>query len=131
MELSFEVNNTVQEVFRYLSDMEAFVSVHPLIYRIDPIADGSYLIHEKLELGSIPYTFTYPVTIQADAKKGEVKMFAVIKKMIHVEMHFMIHPGDGKTKVKEVVSIKSVLPVKPLLKVVFARQHKKMFDNMG
>ncbi|MFK7920677.1 MAG: SRPBCC family protein [Bacteroidia bacterium] len=130
MELSFEVNNTPSEVFRYLSDMEAFVSVHQLIYRIDPIADGSYLIHEKLKIGPIPYRFTYPVMIHADAKKGEVKMLAVIKKLIFVEMDFIILPSDGKTIVKEVVSIKSVLPVKPILKVVFAREHKKMFAKM-
>ena len=131
MEFRFEVNTSAEEVFWYLSDMEAFVSVHPLIYKIDPVGKGSYLIHEKLKIGPIPYKFTYPVIIHADAEKGEVKMLAVIKKLIFVEMVFIIQATDGKAIVKEAVSIKSVLPVKPILKMVFASQHKKLFANMG
>jgi len=131
MEFRFEVHNTAEEVFRYLSDMPSFVSVHPLIYRIKPLANGTHLIHEKLKLGPIPYKFTYPVVVHADAAKGEVQMFATIKKMIFVKLEFKIRSEGEITIVEEKASVRSVLPVKPILKLVFARQHKRMFENMG
>ncbi|MEL7531014.1 MAG: SRPBCC family protein [Bacteroidota bacterium] len=131
MEFRFEIDNTPEEVFRYLSDMPSFVSVHPLIYRIKSLPNGNHLIHEKIKLGPIPYRFTYPVIVHADEAKGEVQMFATIKKMIFVNLEFKILAAGDKTIVEEKASVRSVLPVKGILRRIFARQHKRMFDNMG
>ncbi|MEM6344341.1 MAG: hypothetical protein AAF927_10700 [Bacteroidota bacterium] len=131
MEFRFEVDNRPEEVYRFLSDMPSFVSVHPLIYRIKPLANGSHLIHEKIKLGPIPYKFTYPVIVDANATKGEVHMFATIKKMIFVTLAFKILPSGETTVVEEKATVRSILPVKGMLRLIFARQHKRMFDNMG
>src|SRR5690606_40899548 len=47
-------------VFDYLTDMQKFVLVHPVISKIDSTGQESYLVHETLKFGFVPFSFTYP-----------------------------------------------------------------------
>ena len=63
MNLIFNIPTPIDTVFDYLTDMQKFASVHPVISKIDIVSKNSYLVHETLMLGFIPISFTYPVTI--------------------------------------------------------------------
>ena len=58
MNLIFRVNKPIDTVFDYLTDMQKFVSVHPLISKIDDLSGNNYLVHETLKVGFIPFSFT-------------------------------------------------------------------------
>ncbi len=72
MELTFKLQRAANLVFDYLTDMQKFASVHPVIYQIDAKRDGSYLVHEKLRIGFIPFAFTYPATVEQDMAEKKV-----------------------------------------------------------
>jgi len=42
MELSFKINKSADFIFDYLTDMQKFVSVHPVITKIDKTNNDSY-----------------------------------------------------------------------------------------
>ena len=48
MKLSFRIKKSIDLTFDYLTDMQKFVLVHPVIYQIDNIGNESYLVYEKL-----------------------------------------------------------------------------------
>lgn len=72
MTLEFKVNKSANAVFEYLSDMQKFVSVHPIIYKIDPLGEEKYLVFEKLKLLFIPWDFTYIVKLDANKERKQV-----------------------------------------------------------
>ena len=72
MVLKFKLKKTLPFIFKYLSDMEKFTSVHPLISKIDKKGTNSYPVHETLKFGFIPFSFTYPVIIEALTKENIV-----------------------------------------------------------
>ena len=57
MKLSFRIHKKSDLVFDYLTDMQKFVSVHPVISKIDNTGQESYLVHETLKFGFIPFSF--------------------------------------------------------------------------
>ena len=67
MELTFTLTKPADFIFDYLTDMDKFASIHPVISKIDRLGDNRYLVHETLKIGFIPYSFTYPVAIESDA----------------------------------------------------------------
>jgi carbon monoxide dehydrogenase subunit G len=64
MELTFKLTKKPKFILGYLTDMQKFAFVHPVISKIERTGNNSYLVHEKLKLGFIPYSFTYPITIE-------------------------------------------------------------------
>ena len=51
MKLSFKIHKNIDLVFDYLTDMQKFVSVHPVIFKIENTSAKSYLVHETLKFG--------------------------------------------------------------------------------
>jgi len=47
-----------------------------------------------------------------------------------MEMEFRLSDHAQGTQIDETVSIRSVLPVKPLLKRLLSEQHKQLFKNV-
>jgi carbon monoxide dehydrogenase subunit G len=64
MKLSFKIHNNIDLIFGYLTNMQKFVSVHPVISKIDNTSNKNYLVDETLKFGFIPFSFTYPVTFE-------------------------------------------------------------------
>jgi len=131
MTIEFNVNKPADIVFEYLSDMQKFVSVHPIIYKIDPLGENKYFVFERLTLLYIPWNFTYVVNIDARKETKEIIITTTVKKMVHIKMHFVIEESSGNSRIKESVTFKSFLPVTAIMSKIFSDQHTQLFLNIG
>jgi Carbon monoxide dehydrogenase subunit G (CoxG) len=130
VKLSFKIHKSPDEVFDYLTDMQKFVSVHPLISKMDKTGNESYLVHETLKLGFIPFSFTYPVTIQKNTANKTVIFQATVFKLTKVEMKFVLRIDNDCTIIDEEINFKSPLPVISIMESTFKKQHEILFRNM-
>lgn len=131
MTLEFNVNKSTGDVFEYLSDMQKFVSVHPIIYKIDQLSPDNYLVSEKLKFLFIPWNFTYIIKLNTNKENKEVIITTTVKKMVDIKMHFVLEEVSGNSFVKETVTFKSFLPVKTIMSKIFSEQHTQLFLNIG
>ena len=130
MKLSFKLKKTSEFIFDYLTDMQKFVSVHPLISKIDKTGNNSYLVHETLKLGIIPFSFTYPITIEKNILDKVVIIRATVFKLTKVELKFILKADSNCTSVEEHIQFKSPLPVKFIMQSIFRKQHSQLFKNI-
>ena len=130
MKLSFRIKNNIEFTFDYLTDMQKFVSVHPVISQIDNIENGCYLVHETLKFGFIPFSFTYPVTIEKNILDKIVIFRATVFKLTKIEMRFVLKVDNDFTIIEEEINFKSPLPVKLIMQSIFKCQHKQLFKNI-
>ena len=130
MNLKFEVNKPIHIVFEYLTDMRKFVSVHPVISKIDNISGNNFLVHETLKLVVIPISFTYPVTIDQNFNEKKVVIRAKIMKIIGIEMSYSLTSENNSTIVNETISFKSPFSIKSLMQKTFKKQHTVLFKNI-
>ena len=130
MKLSFKIRKNIDLVFDHLTDMQKFVSVHPVISKIDNTSDKSYLVHETLKFGFIPFSFTYPVTIEKNISDKIVVIRAKVFKLTKIEMKFVLKADTGHTIIDEEIQFKSPLPVKFIMESIFRKQHNQLFKNI-
>ena len=130
MKLSFKIHKNIDLVFDYLTDMQKFVSVHPVISKIENTSDKSYLVHETLKIGFIPFSFTYPVTIENSISDKIVVIRATVFKLTKIEMKFVLKADNGHTIIDEEIQFKSPLPVKFIMESIFRKQHDQLFKNI-
>lgn len=130
MNLSFILHKSPGFIFDYLTDMDKFASIHPVISRIDKTGENKFLVHETLKLGFIPFSFTYPVSIESDKVNRTVTIKATVMKMTRIEMNFSIQTAGEQSVVKETISFKSILPIKSVMEKIFREQHTLLFQNM-
>ncbi len=131
MQLDHSIKKPVDHVYDYLTDVQKFVSVHPVIYKIEKLANNELLVYEKLKFLFIPIKFTYKATITGNRNLKTVVMLANVKGMAKIQMHFKLEDLSGQTKIKEVVEFKSFLPIKAIMQSVFKKQHQQLFQNIG
>ena len=131
MVLTYTLNKSPDFIFDYLTDMDKFASIHPVITRIDSLGDSRYLVHETMKLGFIPYSFTYPVSIANDAREHKVTIRATVMKMTHILMEYTIREEAGQSIVEETITFKSILPIKGVMEKLFREQHALLFRNMN
>lgn len=55
MLLTYTINKTPATVISYLSDMNRFVSVHPVITKMKAVAGNKFIVHEKSNAGLLPF----------------------------------------------------------------------------
>lgn len=130
MELSFRLKKTPEIIFDYLTDMQKFASVHPVIFQIDKTANNTYLVHEKLKFGFTSFSFTYPVTIEKHDHDKIVVFRAIVMKLVRIEMRFVLKPDNDYTIVLERIEFKSQLPLKSAMQSIFRKQHGELFRNI-
>ncbi len=130
MELSFRLNKPSDLIFDYLTDMQKFVSVHPVISKIDKTGNDSYLVYETLKLGFIPFSFTYPVTIEQNPLDKTVIIRATVMKLTKIEINFILKTDNDFTVVEETIQFKSPLPIKFVMQRIFRKQHTQLFKNI-
>jgi carbon monoxide dehydrogenase subunit G len=131
MELRFEVNKPTHVVFDYLTDMQKFCSIHPIIHKIEDKGNNTYLIHETLKIGFIPFSFTYPAMVESHKEEQLIKIKATVFKLTKIEMHFKISANSNASVVNEVVHFNSIFPIKNTMKKIFRKQHTQLFKNMS
>ncbi len=106
--------------------MQKFVSIHPIIYKMDDLGNGNYKVYEKLGFIS----FTYSATVTGDPQTKTVNIKAVVMKMTHIEMNFTIKTEGDYSHIHETVTFKSPLPIKGIMQSIFEKQHKQLFLNI-
>ncbi len=110
--------------------MQKFVSVHPIIYRIDTLRDNTYLVYETLTFAFVPYSFTYIVTLDSDSTTKTVVMNATVMKINKIKMVFTIISDTDSSIINEEITFKTPLPVKSLMGLIFKKQHKQLFETI-
>jgi carbon monoxide dehydrogenase subunit G len=130
MQLTFTLNQPIDLVFDFLTDPQKFVSVHPLIHRMDHLENNRYLVHETIQVGFIPISFTYPATIDTTNANKTVTMKATVFGLTRITMTFRLTSMSGHTQVEEQIAFSSPLPVKPVLQHIFRKQHEQLFRNI-
>lgn len=130
MKLTFTLKKAPDFIFGYLTDMNKFVAIHPVISKIEALGDDRFFVHETLRFGFIPYSFSYPVMITSDREGKTITFKATIQKMTQIEMHFSIREENGHSIVDEEISIRTPLPVKGIIRKVFRDQHAQLFKNL-
>lgn len=130
MVLVFKIDKPTDFVFEYLTDMQKYVLVHPIISKIDCTGNQRYTVYETLNAGPIPISFTYPVTIESNKKNLTVIIRALVFKLVNIEMTFSLKPENGFTVIEEVIKFKSILPLKSIMQGIFKKQHEQLFKNI-
>jgi hypothetical protein len=110
--------------------MQKFVSVHPVISQIDHTGNENYLVHETLKIGFIPFSFTYPVTIEKNHFEKFVVIRATVMKLTKIEMKFVLKTHNDYTVIEENIEFNSPLPVKFIMQGIFKKQHTQLFKNI-
>lgn len=130
MLLSFFVRKSPEHVFHYLSDADRFVSVHPVISKAEKRGE-KFVMHETLKIAGLPVTFRYPASITADPVTRQVRMNATVSGLVHISICFdMLAEGQG-TRVHETVTFRSILPVHFVMRNIFRKQHRLLFEKIG
>ena len=129
MTLEFTVNKPRQKVFEYLTDMQKFVEVHPVIFKMDKINENEYLVYEKLNY--IPFPFKYKAVVEGNQAGDKVFIKATVMKIIHIRMSFDLLEMKEETKITENVDFRSFLPVHPVMRSIFRTQHNILFANIS
>jgi hypothetical protein len=131
MVLEYNVNQSAEIVIDYLSDIKKFASIHPIIYKTIVLPDKSVHCFEKLPLGPIYFPANYIVKIEVDESHQNVTMTALVMKLIHVHIHFQIVANGASCRVIETVNFRSIFPVNFIMKPIFKKQHRIMFENLN
>jgi carbon monoxide dehydrogenase subunit G len=130
MILTFRVQRGIDHVFTYLSDMEKFVTVHPVISKIEAISDDTFRVYETLKLGYIPFSFTYPASVTKNPSEKIIVIRATVFRLTRIVIHFRLRTDQTHTIVDEEIVFSSPLPVVFLMKRVFREQHERLFRNI-
>jgi len=130
MNLSFRLKQKPEIIFEYLTDMQKFASVNPVITKINKTGHNNYIAHETLRLGFIPFSFKYPLIVQYDASENKVVIRAVVMKLTKIELTFILSPEGNFSVIEETILFKTPLPIKPLLESIFRKQHTLLFKNI-
>lgn len=85
-EFTFKISTDIATIKQYLIDVEKFVSVHPLIYKMTDLGQGKYKVFEKVKIGFFPYNFTYKATITHN--DNSVNINASIMGLTKLSMQF-------------------------------------------
>jgi carbon monoxide dehydrogenase subunit G len=130
MILSFKTNKPIDVVFDCLTDMEKFAAIHPIISKIEFISGSTYRVHETVRLGFIPFSFTYPVSIEKNDAAQKIVFRAVVFRLTKIDMVFHLMSQGPFTYIEEEIRFVTPLPIKSILRKVFKEQHEKLFENI-
>lgn len=130
MHLTFTLGQPANLVFKYLTDMQKFASVHPVISRIVPAGSHRYVVHETLRLGFLPVSFTYPVTVESDRVKKRVTIQARVMGLVTIRMNFTIRTEGNLTVVQERIDFKAPAPLRLVMQSIFRKQHEQLFNTI-
>ena len=130
MNLIFKVNATIDVVFNYLTNMQKFAAIHPVITKINSLGNNNYLVYETLKIGFIPISFTYPVNVVQNEIAKKVVIRATVMKVNKIEMIFNLTTKSQATIIEESITFKTFFLLKPIMKSIFKKQHLQLFKNL-
>ena len=112
-EFIFKVKEDIITIKQRLTNVEKFVNVHPLIYKMTDSGGNKYKVFEKIKTGVIPDRFTYKASITDE--KDAVNIVATVTGMTTISMFFTFQEEDKIAVIYERLIIKSPLPIKNYL----------------
>ena len=127
-EFIFKVKKDIITIKKQLTNVENFVNIHPLIYKMTDLGRNKYKVFEKIKIGVIPYRFTYKAIITEE--KDSVNIVATVMGLTTISMFFTFQEEDKVTVIHERLIIKSPLPIKNYMNRLIEKQHKTMFNNI-
>jgi len=130
MTITYASKRNIKHWLDCLSNPALLVKYHPIILSATSNSDGSLKIIEKINLGSIQHTFSYPARISVDIFKNKITITAVVQKMVNIEMKFLISTTTSGTEVNETIKISSLLPVHRFMKYFLKKQHSLWFASI-
>ena len=130
MKLNYRIKKSPEFIFDYLANSTKYVSIHPLIRKMESRGAHQYLVFETLKWGFLHYSFTYPATIESDVTNTTVAMSATVMKVVKVEMVFKIKGYYGYSDIEETIHFDTLLPIKSILCKIFKAQHTQLFKNI-
>lgn len=74
MNLEHRVTKSPQTVFEYLSNMDKFVQIHPIVYKVEALGNDEYKFFEKLNVLMISLPITYLVKVVANVDQQSIIM---------------------------------------------------------
>jgi hypothetical protein len=128
MIISFKVKKNSEFISQYLTDMQKFTSVHPIISKIDSLGNNTYLFHETLTFAAIPFSFKYQTLVEE--RESEILMNANVLKLVKISITFEFIEEGEYTIVIEKVKFQTFLPIHFILKKIFTKQHTLLFKNI-
>jgi len=131
MKLIHKINKPLNFVFSYLTNMQKFASVHPVITKITSLSSEEHLAYETLQMGLIAISFRYRIFISKNIIDKTVKMKANVMRLTTIEIDFKLQFENGFTEVEETVHFKTILPVKGKMENIFRKHHARIFQNIG
>lgn len=130
--LQYLCKQTPNTVFEYLTEISKFISIHPVIYKMDKIGPNEYMTYEHLKMGFMPISLKYPSTIEGNPAQKTVIMQAEIFKIATIHMHYSLKSTEeGFCEVTEEVHVKCFLPIKKTILDIFKKHHQEMFDKLS
>lgn len=130
MQLSFVVGKSKRRVAEIITNPTEFVAVHPIIFDMQYLGGNRYKVFEKVKLAGLPYSFVYDADITRAEDDSQVEIRANIKNLVRIHMLFRLCDHVQGTQVDETVTIKSALPVKPMMHKLLREQHALLFRNI-
>jgi carbon monoxide dehydrogenase subunit G len=128
--LTYRIKKPLAHVYKYLSDMEAFVSVHPVISKMEEIKKGHFTVSETLKLGLFPVSFRYRAQVKADFPLRRISFEATVMKFTRISMTFDLSEEKEYCHITENITFKSPLPVKFMMERIFKKQHALLFQGI-
>jgi carbon monoxide dehydrogenase subunit G len=131
LNLSFEVKKNIDVAFDYLTDMQKFAFVHPVISKIESLGKNRYMVYETLKWGFIPFSFRYLATMEQNKTEKTVVFRATVFKWTRIDMKFVLRSHHRFTTIEEEIQFNSPLPIAGIMKRVFKAQHETLFKNIN
>lgn len=130
MILNYNISKPAEAIYGTLAQMDKFVGVHPVVYKVDCVGENEYIFYEKINVLFISFDFNYKVNVSALENNKNITMSSVVRKGVLLKLEFMLVPHENYTEVIEKVSIKANVFVRMIFENVLRRVHKKLFLNI-
>jgi carbon monoxide dehydrogenase subunit G len=130
MQLTFQVSKSPAFVHHCLTDPIRFVEMHPVITALEPSGGHNFIVFETLKVGFIPISFKYKATFHFQEGTNQVQIRAVVARFTRIDMRMELLGNDKGTRIEETIKIRSFLPIGPILRRVFRKQHTLLFQNI-
>jgi carbon monoxide dehydrogenase subunit G len=130
MILHFKVNKPADFIFSYLTDMQKFVSVHPVITKMEKQGGNTYRVYETLKLGFVPISFKYSASVESDYHNKRVVFHVTVMRINRISMIFDVREHTGHSGVDEKLSFRMLLPIHFIMYRLFRKQHTLLFRNI-
>jgi carbon monoxide dehydrogenase subunit G len=130
MVLNYSLTKPAEEVYTYLSDMNKFAEVHPVIYKAEQLGESEYVCFEKIKFGFIPFDFKYKVYLKNSIVNNYIEMDSPIRKGVHLQLKFSLTTINNKTEITETILIKANFIVRMIFQNIIRKVHKQLFTNI-